>query len=730
MKVAVVGLLVFSECFGIRATTARRVAGWGVPRLFASQAKDLDSSPSSAPVNARKQYVNVFEELSESERAEVMELAFGGDHARELPLKVAKALEEDYDVSQGVNPTSRRPLPIKANLDLILNRARNETDFAVRSELYQKCISYNPTDGRAWLGLARIFAKKGQFERAEKTFKDGLYYGPKNPFLLQAWAVMLEKQGKISDATKLLTRSIKSNPKHAASWVALARIHQRTGNLEQARYCYSCACDGDPRSYVALQAWGFLEGVAGNVALSRDLYSRASKVSGSRSAHTLQAWATLEKRQGNLDEAQRLLEAALRSNTRNSRVRTSMAELLELRGEMDAARQAYVEGERFAEGAGDAGFFQAWALFELRREVEATTVENREASSSGGGEATSNASTSAGLREGEGEGANGGRLLSGAVVREKSTKFEARQQQQEQREDRVMLPPTAVRLLFKKAVTVNKFHSASWVAWAKYEQNSGNLEVARRLLVSGIANFPHSRNIAWFHCSLGRLSCQDGDMHTARACYERALNTSPPQTSLSIWLEFARMEDLYGSVSAARRLLDGACKKFPVEDRAWDAFLDFERRHSGVRGNGGGKGSGAGGDIEVGVRVGVGAGAQKQSVVAVSVSAAGGDGGGGGKLVEALLERRALEQASALLAQQSRAVKADAAVRNVAPVSLGDLELAEGAVGGLAAGIDEGDGVDQEGSPNRNQELDAFWDSQEMVGLDALLAKARPNSAS
>ena len=31
------------------------------------------------------------------------------------------------------------------------------------------------------------------------------------------------------------------------------------------------------------------------------------------------------------------------------------------------------------------------------------------------------------------------------------------------------------RRLFKKAVTVNKFHSASWVAWAKHEQRAGNL---------------------------------------------------------------------------------------------------------------------------------------------------------------------------------------------------------------------------------------------------------------
>jgi len=31
-----------------------------------------------------------------------------------------------------------------------------------------------------------------------------------------------------------------------------------------------------------------------------------------------------------------------------------------------------------------------------------------------------------------------------------------------------------IRTLFKRAVTVNKLHSASWVAWAKFEQKSGH----------------------------------------------------------------------------------------------------------------------------------------------------------------------------------------------------------------------------------------------------------------
>tara|TARA_B110000091_G_scaffold142261_1_gene151983 strand:- start:240 stop:506 length:267 start_codon:yes stop_codon:yes gene_type:complete len=44
---------------------------------------------------------------------------------------------------------------------------------------------------------------------AEKTFKDGLYYNPKNPFLLQGYSVMLEKEGRIPEAMKLLRTSVR-----------------------------------------------------------------------------------------------------------------------------------------------------------------------------------------------------------------------------------------------------------------------------------------------------------------------------------------------------------------------------------------------------------------------------------------------------------------------------------------------------------------------------------------
>ena len=54
--------------------------------------------------------------------------------------------------------------------------------------------------------------------------------------------------------------------------------------------------------------------------------------------------------------------------------------------------------------------------------------------------------------------------------------------------------------------------------------------MARKLLITGIANFPTSKNIAWFHCALGSLALQQAKdayntsgmgLPVARACYQR-----------------------------------------------------------------------------------------------------------------------------------------------------------------------------------------------------------------
>jgi tetratricopeptide (TPR) repeat protein len=203
-----------------------------------------------------------------------------------------------------------KSLPLKANLDLWSYYGKQDFlkgNFSGAEMWYGRCVEYNPVDGRGWIGLAKVHLKRSSANLAEKAYKDGLYYNPQNPYLMQAYAVMLDRSGRTQQALKLLTSSVKNNPKHAASWVELGRLNQKLGKLEEARYCFSSGTEGDPTSYVAWQAWGVLEAELGNVDKARELYEKSS-IAGPKSVHALQAWATMEKRLGNLSEAERLLK--------------------------------------------------------------------------------------------------------------------------------------------------------------------------------------------------------------------------------------------------------------------------------------------------------------------------------------------------------------------------------------------------------------------------------------
>jgi hypothetical protein len=67
--------------------------------------------------------------VSEEELEAILELALGPQHAAELSKKVEAAMQEDWDIQQGVNTiytvsAPKKPPPLKANVDLWSYHAR------------------------------------------------------------------------------------------------------------------------------------------------------------------------------------------------------------------------------------------------------------------------------------------------------------------------------------------------------------------------------------------------------------------------------------------------------------------------------------------------------------------------------------------------------------------------------------------------------------------------------
>ena len=205
-----------------------------------------------------------------------------------------------------------------------------------------------------------------------------------------------------------------------------------------------------------------------------------------------------------------------------TRAMVTLSQVYELKNNIKEAREVFTRGQQEAQKCGDAGFFQAWALFESRN-YDTNNDKNPVSNSN---------------------------------------------------------HIDDIRALFKRGVECNKYHSASWVAWAKFEQKAGNPEIAKKLLTTGISKFPKSKNVGWFHSTLGHLSRQSGDMKTARACYDEALAATPIYKATPVLLEYVRMETYHGGLREARELLELAVKRYPQDDRVWDAYEEFFEREA------------------------------------------------------------------------------------------------------------------------------------------------------
>ena len=80
-------------------------------------------------------------------------------------------------------------------------------------------------------------------------------------------------------ALKLLKRCLELNPLDSHSWLALARLESRLGNIPRAREVFQLATTTCPKNIHLLHAWGHLEQKHGNEAIARECWSEAMHVS-------------------------------------------------------------------------------------------------------------------------------------------------------------------------------------------------------------------------------------------------------------------------------------------------------------------------------------------------------------------------------------------------------------------------------------------------------------------
>ena len=269
--------------------------------------------------------------------------------------------------------------PLKVNCDRLTYHAKRElakgrTEEA--RELYEEAVKIDPTDGRGYLGLSRVCARRRDFVNAKKYLKIGIANsfdpetGGSNAFLLQALGCLEERAGNLSEAERLYIHAAKERPYHAAAWVALAQLRTRKlrKGAHAGRVCYQSAereliIAGKPPSSHVYTAWASLEyRKAGNFRRARELFEKAIEIDPKCSAAYLQL-GVMEADRENWDKAKLCFETVLMFDQRNSRVLQAYAIMESKRPGGDSRNVIDLFERALKAKPKDAGVLQAYALF-------------------------------------------------------------------------------------------------------------------------------------------------------------------------------------------------------------------------------------------------------------------------------------------------------------------------------------------------------------------------------
>eukprot|EP00980_Cylindrotheca_fusiformis_P005923 scaffold1246_cov134-Cylindrotheca_fusiformis.AAC.15 len=274
------------------------------------------------------------------------------------------------------------PLPINAaRLNYLAKKELRNNRVEEAQELYEEAIKIDPRNGMAYLGLSRCAQRRRDFALARECLKTGIANSVSyvddgtpdnggNPFLLQALGCLEEKAGHWSQAEALFIEAARSRPSHAASWVALAQL--RTEKFRQSavagRVCYQTAerelaKAGLPPSAHVYTAWASMEyKKAGDIHRARNLFKLALKADKRCSAAWLQL-GVMEANNQNWENAEICFETVLKFDQRNSRVLQAYA-IMESKRPGSKSRKVIDLFERALKvNPRDAGVLQPYALF-------------------------------------------------------------------------------------------------------------------------------------------------------------------------------------------------------------------------------------------------------------------------------------------------------------------------------------------------------------------------------
>ena len=203
-------------------------------------------------------------------------------------------------------------------------------DFDASIAEFRQTIALDPKYTRAYANLGSALNKSGQLDEAVKVFEKAVALEPKSPVAHMNLGVALRAKGDTNGALRELRFVAEREPDDASVQFTLGQILQQSGNAPAAIDAFENAVRLDPEFREAYYALGS--------ALKKQALSLPKpRPPAAGSATDLYKQGEQAAAQGNLDEAERFLNEALRQDETHAYAQNLLGFVLGQRGDLISA---------------------------------------------------------------------------------------------------------------------------------------------------------------------------------------------------------------------------------------------------------------------------------------------------------------------------------------------------------------------------------------------------------
>eukprot|EP00033_Pygsuia_biforma_P002497 GCRY01002767.1.p1 GENE.GCRY01002767.1~~GCRY01002767.1.p1 ORF type:complete len:966 (-),score=355.98 GCRY01002767.1:57-2954(-) len=268
----------------------------------------------------------------------------------------AAKLEEANENGAMVEKIIQRAIKSLAAHQVTLDRAQwlREADKAEKSGSVLTCraivaatvnLGVEEIDRKhVWLADAQACMKQGSIETARAIFAHALSVFPTKKSIWLAAAKFEKSHGSSDSLEEILQKAVKFCPQAEVLWLMGAKERWVNGDVPGARTILGQAFSANPNSEQIWLAAVKLEKENNEIGRARKLLERACERAG-----TARVWmkrALLEREEGNAEEEERLLRAAIGQYPTFPKLFMMLGQLCARQKKYDAAREVYRQGIR------------------------------------------------------------------------------------------------------------------------------------------------------------------------------------------------------------------------------------------------------------------------------------------------------------------------------------------------------------------------------------------------